>query len=345
MRVADFEFELPESLIAQHPPASRGASRLLCVGRDGGPFGDFVFADLENLLRRGDLLVLNNTRVIKARLHGKKISGGRVELLVERLLARNRVLAQIRASKSPKPGTRIDVGGSGATVISRVGQFFEVEFDACLQELLDEHGHLPLPPYIKRADTAEDEDRYQTVYAAVDGAVAAPTAGLHFDKMLLQRLSTRGISAAEITLHVGAGTFQPVRSDDVESHPIHPEWLQVDAAVCEAVARTRADGGRVVAVGTTSVRALEAASAQGQLRPYQGDTRLFIYPGYQFRTVDAMVTNFHLPRSSLLMLVCGFAGTQNVLAAYRHAVVNRYRFYSYGDAMFISPDSVMTNHA
>ena len=345
MRVAEFEFELPDALIAQHPPAQRGASRLLCLPRAGGVLRDVMFSDLGDLLRAGDLLVVNNTRVIKARLHGRKVTGGKVELLVERLLAHNRVLTQIRASKSPKPGSRIDVAGTGATVISRNGQFFEVEFDSSPLVLLEGHGHLPLPPYILRADTADDADRYQTVYASVDGAVAAPTAGLHFDDAVLARLIERGVCTAEITLHVGAGTFQPVRTEDVESHQIHPEWLQVDASVCEAVSRTKAAGGRVIAVGTTSVRALEAASAGLDLQPFEGDTSLFVYPGYRFRTVDAVLTNFHLPRSSLLMLVCAFAGTQNVLAAYRHAVRNQYRFYSYGDAMFIGSDSVATNHA
>ena len=335
MKVAEFEFELPDALIAQHPAPQRGSSRLLCLDRTDGGLEDLTFSALPALLRAGDLLIINNTRVIKARLFGSKSSGGKIEILIERLLAPNRALAQVRASKSPKPGTRITIADSGATVVSRRGQFFELEFDTDSKALLLDHGHLPLPPYIKRADSSHDEDRYQTVYAAVDGAVAAPTAGLHFNAQMLEQLRSAGVATAEITLHVGAGTFQPVRSADVESHRVHAEWLEVDEVVCEAVATTRAAGGRVIAVGTTSVRAVETAMVGEQLHPFNGDTDLFIHPGYRFRGVDALITNFHLPRSSLLMLVCAFAGTDNVLAAYRHAVASQYRFYSYGDAMFI----------
>tara|TARA_Y100001934_G_C12208875_1_gene705019 strand:- start:59 stop:1087 length:1029 start_codon:yes stop_codon:yes gene_type:complete len=336
VEVAQFDFDLPAELIAQHPPALRGDSRLLCLDRETGQLADAMFADVEDFLHEGDLLVVNNTRVITARLHGQKDSGGKVELLVERVIGKHRMLAQLRASKSPSVGRELVFGDYRATVIARHDQFTELEFTAHIAQVLESHGELPLPPYIERSPDTPDLSRYQTVFAAIDGAVAAPTAGLHFHEPLLERLRRRGVKQATVTLHVGAGTFSPVRVDEVEQHQIHAEWLSVDQAVCEAVQQTRSDGGRVIAVGTTSVRALETAATDTGLEPYQGDTQLFIYPGYKFRAVDALITNFHLPRSSLLMLVCAFAGTDSVLQAYRHAVAEHYRFFSYGDAMFIS---------
>ncbi|ROR32810.1 tRNA preQ1(34) S-adenosylmethionine ribosyltransferase-isomerase QueA [Inmirania thermothiophila] len=334
MRVADFDYELPEALIAQHPLPERSAARLLHVSAAG--LADRRVADLPALLRPGDLLVLNDTRVLKARLLGRKESGGRVEVLVERIEAPRRALAHVRASRAPRPGTGIEVEGGGRlTVRGRAGGLFEVESDEPLEALLERCGRVPLPPYIRRAAEAEDLARYQTVWARRPGAVAAPTAGLHFDEALLAAVRARGVETAQVTLHVGAGTFQPVRVEEVERHAMHAERVVVDEAAVAAVARTRARGGRVVAVGTTVVRALESAAAAGALRPLRGETRLFIYPGHRFRVVDALLTNFHLPRSTLLMLVCAFAGRERVLAAYRHAVAQRYRFFSYGDAMFL----------
>jgi S-adenosylmethionine:tRNA ribosyltransferase-isomerase len=311
---------------------------------------DLRFTDLPSLLRPGDLLVFNNTRVMRARLFGHKDSGGAVEVLIERLLAPDEALAQVRASKSPKPGRVIRLGGAERLeVLGREGDLFRLRaLDAPFATLMESQGHLPLPPYIERPDDAADAERYQTVLASREGAVAAPTAGLHFDRAMMERLADLGVNRAEVTLHVGAGTFQPVRVDDLNEHRMHAEWLEVDAAVCERVRATRAAGGRVVAVGTTSVRSLETAAAaaeesgaepgerSGALRPFRGDSRLFIRPGYRFRVVDAMITNFHLPESTLLMLVCAFAGYDPVLAAYRHAVAERYRFFSYGDAMLLS---------
>lgn len=338
MQVSDFHFDLPEALIAKEPLPQRSASRLLVLDADSGRIEDCRFADLERLLRPGDLLVLNDTRVIPARLYGHKQTGGRIEVLVERVLGGGEVLAHVRAGKSPPSGALLRLeGGATATVAGREGALFRLIFDAPdgVLALLERHGHMPLPPYIRRPDTAADRSRYQTVFARNPGAVAAPTAGLHFDEALLARLDARGVTSAFLTLHVGAGTFQPVRVERVEEHRLHAEAFSVPAAVCEAVAAARAAGGRVVAVGTTVVRALESAAAAGELRPFAGETEIFIYPGYRFRAVDAMVTNFHLPGSTLLMLVSAFAGREQVLAAYRHAVAARYRFFSYGDAMFI----------
>ncbi len=338
MRRSDFHYELPRELIAQTPPATRGDSRLLCLDGPSGALADRHFSDLPSLLRPGDLLVFNDTRVIPARLYGRKATGGRVELLMERLLDEREGLAHIRASKSPKPGTRIDLDGGGVLeVTGRDGDLFRIVSPArSLMALLEQSGHVPLPPYIEREDGALDLERYQTVYAERPGAVAAPTAGLHFDHAMLERLRERGVESARVTLHVGAGTFQPVRAERLEEHVMHAEYVEVEEATCERVAATRAAGGRVVAVGTTSVRSLEAASADGELRPFRGDTRLFITPGYRFRSVDALITNFHLPESTLLMLVAAFAGHEPVMAAYRHAVAARYRFFSYGDAMFLT---------
>jgi len=339
VRVADFDYDLPEALIAQAPAADRGASRLLALDGDTGAVRDLRFTDLPSLLRAGDLLVLNDTRVIPARLAGTKASGGRVEVLVARALDDARMLAQVRASKAPRAGTRLHLeGGVVAEVTGRAGEFFvlRVREGGTVPEALARAGRVPLPPYIRRAPERADAERYQTVYARRDGAVAAPTAGLHFDEAMLARLGEAGVETAFLTLHVGAGTFQPVRVEHLSAHRMHPERVEVPAAVCERVSAARAAGRRVVAVGTTSVRALEAASGEAGLAPLSGETDLFIRPGYRFRAVDAMITNFHLPGSTLLMLVCAFAGTAQVLAAYRHAVAERYRFYSYGDAMLVT---------
>jgi len=340
MLLADFRFDLPSELIAQHPLPRRGDSRLLALDGPTGAVRDLAFADLPDLLAPGDLLVFNNTRVMRARLFGRKATGGRVEVLVERILAPDQALAQVRASKSPKVGGDILLpGGEVLEVLGREREMFRLlAKGAAVADLMDRHGHVPLPPYIQRPDEAADMDRYQTVFARRAGAVAAPTAGLHFDEAMLDRLARLGVAMAELTLHVGAGTFQPVRVEDLDRHVMHAEYLEVDETVCEQVAQTKAAGGRVVAVGTTSVRSLETAAGQGHggLRPFCGDSRLFIRPGYRFRVVDAMVTNFHLPESTLLMLVAAFAGHPQVMAAYRHAVAGRYRFFSYGDAMFVT---------
>ncbi len=337
MRKDRFTYDLPPELIAQQPLPERRASRLLCLDRRDGVLAHRRFTDLGTLLRPGDLLVFNDTRVIPARLYARKPTGGRVEVLLERLLPGDRCLAQLRVSKKPAPGTRLQLEGGGELeVVSRQAPFYELALVGDdLAGVLERQGHMPLPPYIERADAEVDRERYQTVYARRPGAVAAPTAGLHFDEDLLAGLDALGVERAWVTLHVGAGTFQPVRSERIEDHEMHAEHLEVGEAVVEAVARTRARGGRVVAVGTTSVRSLETAAAGGQLAPYAGDSRLFIHPGYRFRVVDALVTNFHLPESTLLMLVSALAGTDAVLAAYREAVRERYRFFSYGDAMFI----------
>jgi S-adenosylmethionine:tRNA ribosyltransferase-isomerase len=338
MRLSDFHYELPDELIAQHPAERRGASRMLCLDGPSGELTDRVFQDLPDLLRPGDLLVFNNTRVMAARLYGHKASGGKVELLVERLLSPSEALAHIKASKSPKTGSELLVEGARLTVVGRDDGLFRLSLaEGSFIDLMDQHGHMPLPPYIRRPDSEDDEARYQTVYARTPGAVAAPTAGLHFDQDMLDRLTEMGVEQAFVTLHVGAGTFQPVRVDDISEHRMHAEWAEVPQAVVDQVAATRARGGRVVAVGTTSVRSLESAAASsGQLQPFAGDTRLFITPGYRFRVVDALLTNFHLPESTLLMLVSAFAGYEPVMAAYRHAVEKRYRFFSYGDAMFLT---------
>jgi len=338
MRRADFAYELPEELIAQAPLADRPASRLLVLDGQTGAFRDAMFRDLPSLLEPGDLLVLNDTRVIPARAFGHKATGGRVEMLVERITGERTVSAQLRASKTPAVGGRIEFdGGAVATIAARVDELWKLDFDRPVLPWLEAHGHVPLPPYIRRADEAADRERYQTVYARAPGAVAAPTAGLHFDQALLAACRLKGVRTATVTLHVGAGTFQPVRAEDPREHRLHAERVEVSAAVCEAVEATRTRGGRVVAVGTTVVRSLESAAAGDGIAPFEGETELFILPGYRFRVVDALVTNFHLPESSLLMLVAAFAGREVVLGAYRHAVEGRYRFFSYGDAMFVTP--------
>jgi S-adenosylmethionine:tRNA ribosyltransferase-isomerase len=338
MKRTDFSYKLPPELIAQVPLDERSASRLLHFGRNSGHLNDHGFGDLATLLNPGDLLVFNNTRVIPARLYGTKTSGGQVEILIERILGEQECLAQVRASKAPKPGGDLLLeDGSRLEVLGREDSFFRLKAtEGDLMDLLQQLGHIPLPPYITRADTDRDRRRYQTVFAETPGAVAAPTAGLHFDETLLARLENAGIQSTTVTLHVGAGTFQPVRVDNIEDHHMHAEWLEVPQAACDAIAATRQRGGRVIAVGTTAVRSLETAAQGGSLRPYTGDSRIFIYPPYQFQVVDAMITNFHLPESTLLMLVSAFAGRENTLAAYRHAVEARYRFFSYGDAMLIA---------
>jgi S-adenosylmethionine:tRNA ribosyltransferase-isomerase len=341
MQRSDFYFDLPEALIAQQPAHERGGSRLLVLdGADGG-IQDRRFSDLAGLLRPGDLLVFNDTRVIPARLFGRKESGGQVEVLVERITGERTVLAHVRASKSPKPGSRLTLEESiEVEVTGRDGALFALRFPGEVLALLKQYGRMPLPPYIDREAGESDAERYQTVYARKEGAVAAPTAGLHFDEAMLAHLESMGIESAYVTLHVGAGTFQPVRVDDIREHHMHSETIEVPEAVVEAVARTRARGGRVVAVGTTVVRSLESAARanpQGELRAFQGETDIFIYPGYEFQVVDALVTNFHLPESTLLMLVSAFAGYEHVMQAYHHAVAEKYRFFSYGDAMFILP--------
>ncbi|GGX94093.1 S-adenosylmethionine:tRNA ribosyltransferase-isomerase [Litchfieldella qijiaojingensis] len=342
MQRADFHYELPEELIARYPSEQRSDCRLLCVDGTTGELAHRRFPDLLEILDPGDLLVFNDTRVIPARLHGHKASGGRVEMLLERPLDTHHGLAHLRASKSPKPGTELIFEGDiHAVVEGRREALFELRFlgETPMIELLERHGHMPLPPYITREDELADRDRYQTVYARRDGAVAAPTAGLHFDEPLLEALSARGVESAFVTLHVGAGTFQPVRADDIREHRMHSEWIEVSEAVCEQVRTAKKAGRRVVAVGTTSVRCLESAclkSDTGEIAPYSGETDIFIYPGYQWRCIDALVTNFHLPESTLLMLVASFAGYETVMKAYQAAVAERYAFFSYGDAMFLT---------
>jgi S-adenosylmethionine:tRNA ribosyltransferase-isomerase len=338
LKLSDFDFELPPELIAQAPPAQRGDSRLLHLR--GGVLADRRFAELESLLRPDDLLVFNDTRVIKARLHGVKASGGKVEALVERVTGDRSALALLRASKSPRIGGRLlfgaDAAGVGATVTGREGEFYALEFDAEVLPALERLGEVPLPPYIAHAADAEDERRYQTVYATHPGAVAAPTAGLHFTPEMLERLAARGIERVFVTLHVGAGTFQPVRVENLAEHRMHSEWYRVTDEAAKRIHAAKAAGRRVVAVGTTSLRTLEAAaSAPGQVEAGARDTTLFITPGYEFRVVDALITNFHLPKSTLLMLVSALAGREAIRAAYAHAIAQRYRFFSYGDAMLI----------
>lgn len=337
MRVADFNFDLPDGLIARYPLAERTASRLLVLDGPTGRLEHRRFVCLPDYVQAGDLLVFNNTRVIPARLFAQKETGGKIEILVERILDGNRALAHVRASKAPKQGARLLLeGGHAAMMAGRHDSLFELEFEQPLLQVLEQVGHMPLPPYIDREDELADRERYQTVYAAHAGAVAAPTAGLHFDEGMLQQLRARGVETAFVTLHVGAGTFQPVRVERLEEHRMHHEWLQVGQDVVDAVERCRQRQGRVIAIGTTSVRALETAAGQGKLQAFEGDSNIFIYPGVPFRVVDALVTNFHLPQSTLLMLVCAFAGYATTLGAYREAVTQGYRFFSYGDAMLIT---------
>ena len=341
MQTSDFHFDLPEALIAQFPTEQRDASRLLVMDGNSGVYKDSAFTHFIDELQPGDLLVMNNTKVIPARLFGQKETGGKIEVLIERLLDDKHVLAHVRASKSPKSGTRLIFGADyKAEVIERQGDLFKLCFAVDnIESMLSDIGHMPLPPYIQREDNDSDQSRYQTVYAQHAGAVAAPTAGLHFTEQLLEQIKQKGIDIAYVTLHVGAGTFQPVRVDNIAEHKMHAEWIEVNEEVCNKVNHTKAKGGRVIAIGTTSVRSLESAASHSQLdklEPYMGDTDIFITPGYQFKVVDALLTNFHLPESTLLMLVSAFAGYENIMKAYQHAVEQEYRFFSYGDAMFLT---------
>ena len=354
MQRTDFHFDLPQELIAQRPSGTRSSSRLLALDGLTGSYQDMQFRDFPSLLGPSDLLVFNDTRVVPARLFGVKDSGGRVEILLERALSANTVLAQVRASKGLREDYAVRLaGGHSVRMIGREADLYVLEFSAAALPLFEEYGEMPLPPYIARSADAADRERYQTLFARAPGAVAAPTAGLHFDAPLFEALAARGIKHSFVTLHVGAGTFAPVRSDDVTAHTMHAEYVEVPQVACEAIAAARAAGGRVIAVGTTVVRSLESAAradstasaAHGSIRPFSGMTRIFIAPGYRFRAVDAMVTNFHLPESTLLMLCSAFVGREVLFAAYRHAVQARYRFFSYGDAMFMTPAATVRESA
>lgn len=340
MQLSDFHFDLPNELIARYPLENRSECRLLCLDGQSGQLENGIFTDILDKLHEGDLLVFNNTRVIPARLYGRKASGGKIEILVERILDNNRVLAHVKASKSPKVGAELLLGEHDQyqiTTLARHDALFELQFPDDVLTILNQIGHIPLPPYIDRPDDEHDREVYQTVYNKVPGAVAAPTAGLHFDDGLLNQLKQKGVEMAFVTLHVGAGTFQPVRVDNITDHVMHAEYAQVPQEVVDAVLACKARGKRVIAVGTTSVRALESAAQKtGHIAPFFADTRIFIYPGYHFNVVDALITNFHLPESTLIMLVSAFAGYENTMHAYQQAVQERYRFFSYGDAMFIT---------
>ncbi|MGQ0836664.1 MAG: tRNA preQ1(34) S-adenosylmethionine ribosyltransferase-isomerase QueA [Gammaproteobacteria bacterium] len=336
MHRTDFDYDLPEELIAQSPLAERSASHLLVLDRASGALADRVMRDLPQLLAPGDLLVFNDTRVVPARLTGAKATGGHVEILLERALGSNRALVQMRASKPIRAGLEIATSGGTVRALERRDDLWIVETPEAPLPFFERWGEVPLPPYIRRAPTDDDRERYQSIFASHSGAVAAPTASLHFDAALTEALAKRGVARAFITLHVGAGTFQPLRVDDIDAHVMHAEAVRVNAQACDAVARAREAGGRIVAVGTTVARALETAALSGELQPFSGDTDLFIRPGFPFRVIDALLTNFHLPESTLLMLVCAFAGRERVLNAYHHAVRNRYRLFSYGDAMLIT---------
>ena len=350
MQVSDFDFELPDELIARYPQPERTASRLLHMTGNTGELTHKGFKDVLDLVEAGDLLVFNNTRVIPARMYGHKASGGKIEVLVERMLDDKSILAHVRASKPPKPGMELLLGEQGefsAVMVARHDALFEIRFnsDQTVLEILDQVGHMPLPPYIDRPDEDADKERYQTVYNAKPGAVAAPTAGLHFDEKLMADLKAKGVNFAFVTLHVGAGTFQPVRVDDINDHHMHSEYVEVPQEVVTAVNETRANGGRIIAVGTTSVRSLESAAQDAikngtELKPFFGDTEIFIFPGYQFQLVDVLITNFHLPESTLIMLVSAIASYEHTMNAYHQAVANQYRFFSYGDSMFITRKNV-----
>ena len=338
MKKSDFYYELPDELIAQQPLSERGASRLLCLDKNSDAIYDKQFSDFLELLHKDDLLVLNNTKVIPARLFGHKQTGGKVEILIERVLNEREVLAHMRSSKSPKAGALIELdAGFQCQVLERVDDLFHLYFkgDQVLADILERIGHMPLPPYIERADNVNDQTRYQTVFAQQSGAVAAPTAGLHFDEDMMKKIQAKGVAIAYVTLHVASGTFRPVKVDNLEEHVMHKEYFEVPKETVEAVEQIKAQGGRVVAIGTTAMRSLESASRSGQLEACCGDTDLFITPGYKFKTVDAMLTNFHLPESTLLMLVSAFAGYERIKKVYQHAIAAKYRFFSYGDAMFI----------
>jgi S-adenosylmethionine:tRNA ribosyltransferase-isomerase len=342
LTLSNFHYELPPELIANYPTRERTASRLLCLDGMSGDISHKHFYDVLELLNPGDLLVMNNTRVIPARLFGNKESGGKIELLVERILDEHRVLAHIRSSKSPKKDSVLFFENIPAKILGRQDNLFIVEFSdsRSVLEILSAIGHIPLPPYIQRPDEQFDQERYQTVYAQHPGAVAAPTAGLHFDQTLLEKIKNKGVEIAFVTLHVGAGTFKPVRVENIEQHVMHAEYIEVSPEVCEKIKQTKANNKRVVAVGTTTMRCLETAAQDGELKPFTGDTRIFIYPGFKFQCVDVLITNFHLPESTLLMLVSAFAGYEHTMQAYKIAVQEKYRFFSYGDAMWISKNEV-----
>jgi len=350
MQVSDFNFELPDELIARYPKAERSASRLLQLNGNSGEVADGTFKDVLSLVNKCDLLVFNNTRVIPARMFGRKATGGKIEVLVERMLDEHSVLAHVRSSKAPKPGAELLLGEQDqyqAEMVARHDALFEIRFksDKVVLDILNDIGHMPLPPYIDRPDEDADKERYQTVYNEKPGAVAAPTAGLHFDDELMAAIKAKGAEFAYVTLHVGAGTFQPVRVDNIHDHHMHAEYVEVTQDVIDAIQKTKARGGRVIAVGTTSVRSLESAAQSAlkngtELVPFFDDTEIFIYPGYEYQLIDCLITNFHLPESTLIMLVSAFAGYDNVMAAYQHAVQEKYRFFSYGDAMFISKKTV-----
>lgn len=338
MKLTDFHYELPNELIARYPTKKRSASRLLCLNCDTGEIKHRHFIDLIDFLTPKDLLVFNNSRVIPARLYGTKETGGQIEVLIERILDKFHCLAHIKASRAPKPGSTLNLENAvTAKVINRHDNLFKLEFsiDHPIMETLNSFGHIPLPPYIDRAAEAIDQERYQTIYAKHDGSVAAPTAGLHFDEELLKKIKNKGIRSTFVTLHVGAGTFQPVKTSDIKQHKMHSELIQVTEETCQQIQQTKQSSGRVIAVGTTSVRCLETATQNGETKPFFGETDIFIYPGYKFKCVDAMITNFHLPESTLLMLVAAFAGHENMMRAYHEAIAKKYRFFSYGDAMFI----------
>ena len=337
MKVSDFDYELPPELIARYPTEKRSGARLMHLDASSGVINHLRFLDIVDLIDAEDLMIFNNTRVIPARFFGFRETGGKIEILLERVLSETSALAQIRASKSPKPGDTIFLDGEfEVKVLDREREFFRLEFPGGVLAIAKQFGQIPLPPYLGRNDEPEDAERYQTIFASQPGAVAAPTAGLHFDREIFDKLSEKGVSCAELTLHVGAGTFQPVRVNSLADHQMHQELVRVGASVCSAVERCRSRKGRLIAVGTTSVRSLEAASQTGIVRPFEGDTDLFIRPGYQFQAVDAMVTNFHLPRSTLLILVSVFAGSDKIQRAYEEAIRESYRFFSYGDAMLIT---------
>ncbi|WP_100752896.1 tRNA preQ1(34) S-adenosylmethionine ribosyltransferase-isomerase QueA [Vibrio salilacus] len=345
MQVSDFHFDLPDELIARYPQPERTASRLLQLDGNSGALQDGTFTDILDQVKPGDLVVFNNTRVIPARMFGRKESGGKLEVLVERVLDDKSILAHVRCSKSPKPGSTILIGENdeySALMVARHDALFELAFnsDKNVLTVLEEIGHMPLPPYIDRPDEDSDKERYQTVYNQKPGAVAAPTAGLHFDEQLLEKIKAKGVEFAFVTLHVGAGTFQPVKVDKITEHHMHAEYVEVPQQVVDAINATKARGGRIIAVGTTSVRSIESAAQDAlnkgtQLAPFFGDTEIFIFPGYEYQLVDCLITNFHLPESTLIMLVSAFAGYENTMNAYKHAVENKYRFFSYGDSMFI----------
>jgi S-adenosylmethionine:tRNA ribosyltransferase-isomerase len=345
LKKSDFHFDLPPELIAQAPLAKRSASRLLVLDVPVRTWQDRQFSELPSFLRKGDLLVFNDTRVLPARLYGHKPSGGAVEILIERVTGAHEATVQLGVSKKPREGSVIVLGdGSHATVLGREDGFFRLRFESSepLERLLHRLGEMPLPPYISRHADAGDMERYQTVYAREPGAVAAPTAGLHFDDEMLAQLREKGLDFGYITLHVGAGTFQPVRAEELAHHQMHREWLNVGASLVEQIHRTRKNGGRVIAVGTTVVRALESATVEGTLRPFAGETQIFIFPGYRITSIDGLITNFHLPQSTLLMLISALAGREFILSAYAHAVEERYRFFSYGDAMLILPNGALS---